>query len=134
MNKSEMARRLGCSWKTIDRRINPDKYNKSKATRAYLSILDPHKSMIATKVDNYACTAKAVYLLLKDKYDYTGSYSLVNKFVSSYKVNQQNKATIRFETIPGFQTQIDWKENLTIKDKNGNEHIINIFLMILRLF
>ena len=28
VNKSEVARRLGCSWKTVDRKINPEKYNK----------------------------------------------------------------------------------------------------------
>ena len=30
VNKSEVARRLGCSWKTVDRKINPEKYNKDE--------------------------------------------------------------------------------------------------------
>ena len=30
VNKSEIARRYGCSWKTVHRKINPSKYEKQK--------------------------------------------------------------------------------------------------------
>ena len=131
MNKSEIARRFGCSWKTVDKKINPSKYSKEKSKRTYISKLDPYKELILTKVDLYCCTAKSIYLLLKDKYGYEGSYSLVNKFVTKHKKEQVKKATIRYETIPGHQAQVDWKEKLKLVDSYGNEYIINIFLMIL---
>lgn len=131
LNKSEIARRLGCSWKTVDRKINPDKYAKEKKQRIYNSKLDPHKELILTKLDTYCCNAKSIYLLLKDKYGYEGSYSLVNKFVSKHKKEQIHKATIRYETIPGHQAQVDWKETFKLTDKYGVEHTINIFLIIL---
>ena len=85
VNKSEMARRYGCSWKTVDRKINPRKYERPKKPRKYTSKLEPYKELIKNKLDNYCCSAKSIYLLLKDKYEYNGSYSLVNKFVASYK-------------------------------------------------
>ena len=30
INKSELARQYGCCWRTIDKRLNPDKYSKEK--------------------------------------------------------------------------------------------------------
>lgn len=131
VNKSEVARRLGCCWKTVDRKVNPDKYKATKTKRVYTSKLNKFKELIIEKVDTYSCSAKSIYLLLTKEYGYTGSYSLVNKFVSSHKKEQTRKATIRFETIPGQQAQVDWKESFKIVDKNGNEYVINIFLIIL---
>ena len=131
LNKSEIAIRFGCSWKTVDRKINPSKYAKDKKKRTYTSKLDPYKELILTKLDTYCCSAKSIYLLIKDKYGYEGSYSLVNKFVSSHKKEQIRKATIRYETIPGHQAQVDWKEKFKLFDKYGTEYTINIFLIIL---
>ena len=131
VNKSEVARRLGCSWKTVDRKINPEKYNKNKKKREYNSKLDPFKQLILTKVDTYCCTAKSVYILLKNNYEYKGSYSLLNKFVSEHKKEQNRKATIRYETVTGYQAQVDWKEKFKMIDRYGTEYTINIFLMVL---
>ena len=39
VNKSELARQYGCCWRTIDKRLNPDKYKKEKKTRIYMFIL-----------------------------------------------------------------------------------------------
>ena len=49
LNKSEVARRFGCSWKTVDRKINPTKYAKEKKKRTYTSKLEPHKELILKK-------------------------------------------------------------------------------------
>ena len=51
MNKSELSRQYGCCWRTIDRRLNPDKYKKEKVIRIYKSKLDPYKNIIDEKVD-----------------------------------------------------------------------------------
>ena len=33
INKSELSRQYNCCWRTIDRRLNPDKYKKEKKIR-----------------------------------------------------------------------------------------------------
>ena len=53
---------------------------------------------------------------IKDK-GFTGSYGTVSKFIKEHKQEEQNKATMRFETTPGFQAQVDWKENFKIINK-----------------
>ena len=131
MNKSALARQYGCCWETIDRRLNPDKYKKEKKVRIYKSILDPYKNIIDEKIENNNIPATGVYFLLKNKYGYNGKYGIVRKYVSNKKKKIVDNLTIRFETIKGYQSQVDWKEKLKLHDINGNEYIVSIFLMVL---
>ncbi|WP_234121782.1 hypothetical protein [Clostridium hydrogenum] len=72
----------------------------------------------------------AVYKFIEKK-GYAGKYSTVAAFVKKHEQVETQKATIRFETTPGLQAQVDWKENLTMINKNGEIFKINIFLMVL---
>ena len=131
LNKSELARRMNCSRQTISSKLNKQKYSRAKEKRIYSSKLDEFKDLIETKVEKYACSAMSIYLLLKDKYGYTGGYSSVARYVASFKQTQKTKVTIRFETIPGYQAQVDWKEKLELVDNSNAPYTINIFLMTL---
>lgn len=131
LNKTALAKQYGCCWRTIDRRLNPDKYQKEKKNRIYKSILDPYKNIIDEKVENNNIPATGIYFLLKNKYGYKGKYGIVNKYVSSKKENIISNLTIRFETIKGYQAQVDWKEKLKLHDSKGNEYVVSIFLTVL---
>lgn len=131
LNKSELARRMNCSRQTINAKLKNISNNTSKSKRVYQSKLDEFKDIIETKVEKYACSAMSIYLLLKKKYGYTGGYSSVARYVSKFKDEQKVKVTIRFETIPGYQAQVDWKEKLQLVDSSNAPYTINIFLMTL---
>ena len=131
LNKSALARQFGCCWRTIDRRLLPNKYKKDKKKRVYTSKLDSFKNIIDQKIEDCNIPSTGIYFLLKNKYGYTGKYGIVNKYVSSKKNNIISNLTIRFETIKGFQSQVDWKEKMKLYDKKGNEYIISIFLIVL---
>lgn len=131
VNKSALARQYGCCWETIDRRLNPDKYQHEKKKRIYTSKLDEYKTIIDEKIENGNIPATGIYFLLKNKYGYTGKYGIVKRYVSSVKKDIISKLTIRFETVKGYQSQVDWKEKLKLHDTKGNEYIISIFLMVL---
>ena len=131
LNKSALARQYGCCWETIDRRLNPDKYKVNKKIRTYTSKLDLYKNIIDEKIENNNIPATGIYFLLKTKYNYTGKYGIVRKYVSSKKESIISNLTIRFETIKGYQSQVDWKEKLKLHDTEGNEYIISIFLIVL---
>ena len=131
VNKSALAKQYGCCWRTIDRRLNPDKYQKEKKIRVYSSKLDPYKNIIDKKIENNNIPATGIYFLLKNKYDYDGKYGIVRKYVSAKKENIISNLTIRFETIKGYQSQVDWKEKLKLHDTSGNEYIVSIFLIVL---
>lgn len=132
LNKSELARRFNCDSRTIDRylKINSGELEPKKSSRVYESFIDDYKSIIIEKVDTYGATAMAVYKFIKKK-GYKGKYSTVAAFVKKHKNVEIQKATVRFETTPGLQAQVDWKENLTMISKHGEIFKVNIFLMVL---
>lgn len=131
INKSQLARQYGCCWRTIDRRLNPDKYKKEKKKRVYTSKLDKFKEIIDCKLEENNIPATGIYYLLKTKYGYDGKYGIVRKYVSNKKENIIKELTIRFETIKGYQSQVDWKEKLKLQDIYGNEYVVSIFLIVL---
>lgn len=131
INKSALARQYGCCWETIDRRLNPDKYKHKRKKRIYISKLDEYKNLIDEKLENENIPATGIYYLLKEKYNFTGKYGIVRKYVSNKKKSIVNDLTIRFETIKGYQAQVDWKERLKLSDIYNNEYVISIFLIVL---
>ena len=52
VNKTALAKQYGCCWRTIDKRLNPNKYYKEKKVRTYTSKLDPYKNIIDEKIEN----------------------------------------------------------------------------------
>lgn len=131
LNKTELAKQYDCCWRTIDRRLNPEKYKSEHKKRIYNSKLDPYKNIIDEKIENNNIPATGIYFLLKNKYGFKGKYGIVRKYVSNKKREIINNLTIRFETIKGYQSQVDWKEKLKLRDKKGNEYVISIFLIVL---
>lgn len=128
LNKSELARRFGCNRRTVDRYLNDCEPKGSN--REYASILDDYKSIIQEKVDTYGASAMAVFKFIQKK-GYTGGYLTVNNFVKKHKNEEVHKATIRFETTPGLQAQVDWKEQVTMINRQGEIFVVNIFLIVL---
>ena len=131
VNKTQLARQFNCCWETIDRRLNPEKYKKDKKERIYTSMLDSFKQLIDKKIEENNIPATGIYYLLKTKYDFKGKYGIVRKYVSTKKENIITNLTIRFETIKGYQSQVDWKEKLKLHDSSGCEYKASIFLMVL---
>ncbi|MCG8342309.1 MAG: IS21 family transposase, partial [Chlorobiales bacterium] len=132
LNKSEIARRFGCDPRTVDRHIKiaDGQIVTKKSKRQYKSKLEGFESTIKEKVDKYGCTAMATYKFIHKK-GFEGKYTIVADFVRRYKKNEIKKATIRFETSPGLQAQVDWKENITMVSRHGEIYKVNIFLMVL---
>jgi transposase len=132
LNKSELARRFNCDARTIDRylKINSGELEPKRSSRVYKSLIDDYKPIIIEKVDTFGATAMAVYKFI-DKKGYKGKYSTVAAFINKHKNVEMKKATVRFETTPGLQAQVDWKENLTMISKHGEIFKVNIFLMVL---
>ncbi len=128
MSKAAMARIMGCDPRTVKRYLNGYK-PKEKKQKAKKSKLDNFKETIISKLE-IGCTSMAIFKFIQ-KEGFTGSYSLVADFVQKHKQEQIKKATIRFETAPGLQAQVDWKENLKMISKNGEIFVVNIFLMVL---
>ena len=128
MSKAAIARIMGCDPRTVKRYLNGyEPTNKTKKQK--LSKLDEFKETVISKLE-IGCTSMSIFKFIQ-KEGYTGSYSLVADFVQKHKKEQLKKATIRYETAPGLQAQVDWKENLKMISRNGELFEVNIFLMVL---
>lgn len=127
-NYAELARRYGCDYRTVKKY-----YNDHSATRlqrkARPAKIDPYKDIINSKLA-LGCKFKAIYCFIKNK-GFDGSYTLVKNYCRKIKKEETRKATIRFETNPGLQSQVDWKESLTMVTRSHKTVEVNIFLMVL---
>lgn len=131
LNKAELGRRFNCDPRTIDRHMKLLSGDiEPGPKRTYSTKLDSYKEIIKSKVDNYGCSAMSVYKFILKK-GYTGKYSILANFVREHKDAETKKATIRFETNPGLQAQVDWKEEMKLTNKSGDTISVNFFIMVL---
>jgi len=129
INYSSLAKQYNCDPRTVKNYVT----GKTKSKREKVdkkSKLDDFKSIIEDKIDNYNTTALSVFHFIQKK-GYTGKYGLVKNYIRNHKKEQMNKATIRFETMPGCQAQVDFKEKKKMINKHGQVFEIYIFLFVL---
>jgi transposase len=76
-------------------------------------------------------SAMRIWEKLKE-HGFEGSYSVVKVYVRGKKEQLNEQATVRYETMPGLQAQVDWAhfEDYRIND-GGEERKLYCFLMIL---
>jgi len=128
VNCAEVGRRFSCDPRTVKRYVDGASLNRTAHKKS--SILDNYKEIVMDKIDNFGATARATYYFIK-KRGYEGGYNTVKRFAKNHKQEQIKKATVRFETFPGLQAQVDWKEKFKLISKNGEIFEVNIFLYVL---
>ena len=127
-NYAELAKRYGCDYRTVKRYYEEDEEAKTER-KPRPSKLDGYRETIEAKAE-IPCTAAAIYHFIR-KQGFTGKYTIVKKYCQTIKQERMKKATIRFETNPGLQGQVDWKESMRLVSRQGEVFEINIFLIIL---
>jgi len=133
VNCAAVARQYNCDYRTVQKYYNERDQQKKKQRlpRRVKKKIDGFESIIEEKFLLNRAPAIAIFNLLKEKYGYTGSYTTIKSYCHNLKIDKQNEVTVHFETEPGKQCQIDWKEELTLVSKYGEVFTINIFLAIL---
>ncbi len=132
----------GLSYTEIARKYHIDprtakKYASSETKPVYqlsspkTSKLDSYKSLIDLWLDEAPYSAVRIHEKLTEQ-GCNCKYTVVREYVSSKKTQLAEKATIRFETMPGLQGQVDWGffENYKVL-QNGEYKKLYCFLMIL---
>lgn len=124
----EVARLTGYSRNTVAKLGEHGPPGPIRRRRA--SQLDPHKEYLRRR---YAeCPLSAVRLLAEiQPMGYRGSLSVLRRFVATLKPARVPAATVRFETPPGHQAQMDWGYCGTFTDPQGQGVRLYLFAMVL---
>ena len=93
--------------------------------------LDEYKQQVDQWLEEAPYSAVRILEKLKEQ-GFEGKYSIVKEYVRSRKMDLDEKATVRFETMPGKQGQTDWGffEDHTVYE-DGKWKKLYCFLLVL---
>lgn len=131
-NYAAIARQYDVDPRTVKAaylRAQSDKTAVVRKRRSRRSKLDGYQDIIE---DKYAAgySARSIYDFIVEK-GFTGKYTIVKDYCRRFRKAQTKKATIRVEHTIGLSAQVDWKEQVTMTDRNGVPHTFSIFLYVL---
>ena len=127
-NFSELARIYDIDRRTVKKYY--DGYNGKPKHHNKPSKLDKHLDVIKQKLALKGANARAVYEYIIDEVDSDiGSYSNFIKYIHSKDIKpaKTEKGHARFETAPGIQAQVDWKEDISIANRYGEIFTFQVF-------
>ncbi len=130
LNYTEIGRKHGIDPRTAKKYSQSEKKPEYKS-RPNKSILDPYKERIDELLHEAPFSAVRIEELISEQ-GYEGKYTIVRQYVSSKKKQLNKQATVRFETMPGLQGQVDWAHFDKFRVfEDGKYKKLYCFLMIL---
>ncbi|PFK27576.1 IS21 family transposase [Bacillus cereus] len=143
VNKSQLARELNVDRRTIDKYMNGF---TPKGTKKKTSKIDVHYEVI---VDLLSDNSKQTFYYMRVLWQYlTDNHGLqcsqsafrayINRKPEFKKYFEEGKRTVsshsgkvRYETSPGEQGQLDWKESIQFETKDGEILYVNVEVLLL---
>lgn len=143
INKSQLARELGADRRTIDKYLNgftPKETRKkeSKIDKYYEDITE----LLSTESKQVFYYKRVLWQYLKDNHNLECSQSAFGAYInrkSEFKAyfddgkrtTSSASSGIRYETKPGEQAQLDWKESIRYETKDGEIIYVNVAVLLL---
>ena len=107
LNYTEIARKYNIDPRTAKKYAHSESKPVYSLTDPKPSKLDPYKPQINIWLEEAPYSAQRIWEKLAEQ-GFTGSYTIVKHYVRGKKEQLDEKATTRFETMPGQQAQVDW--------------------------
>jgi transposase len=123
-----IAKKLGLNRRTVAKYLSLGELPRYK-TVSRRSGLEPYHGMIKDWLsqEDYQATKIHDLLVLQS---YEGSYETVKRFVRKVKGDRDRIAYVRFETVPGYQAQVDFAD-FKIVEPDGSQRTVYGFIMVL---
>lgn len=129
-NYSALQRKYGVDRHTIKKYFDNGGVPLRKEVRR-MSKWDQYYDEIVVLMDKANVTKKAVYQYLVNKYGTSipGTYNGFKSYTLRKGIEKRASTAphVLYEVNPGYQLQFDWKENVRIHLKNGDEITFNVF-------
>ena len=126
---SEIARRTGRDRKTVRGVINGPLIPATNKRLPKTRKIDPFVTYLERRIEHGVLNAEKLYQEIS-RQGYTGTARSVRRFIQPRRTAKQAAATVRFETEPGQQAQVDWGSFGTI-DHFGRQRRLYAFVMTL---
>lgn len=125
-NFSDLARQYGLDRHTVSQYYRDGGKKSIKRRRA--SILDAYAEDIKDLMTRPGSSKKAVYEYLKEIHEEIGTYSNFRSYTNKrgIKIIKNCAVHVRYETKPGAQLQTDWKEDIKMTSRHGEDFRFNI--------
>lgn len=131
MSFAEIARKYHLDPRTAKKYALSETKPVYKLTEPRPSKLDQYKQQINVWLEEAPYSAARILEKLQDQ-GFGGKYSIVKDYVRGQKKDLEEKATVRFETMPGLQGQVDWaffEDHIVLEA--GKPKKLYCFLMVL---
>ena len=130
-NFSELSRQYGLHRHTIKKYWTEG--GKVIKSRNKSSVLDEYKEEIEVILNEAGVNKIGAYEYLIYKYGNICTYSNFKQYTLKHNMKKKKAQTVhvRYETEPGHQIQVDWKESLKIETKTGEIIKFNLFVATL---
>jgi transposase len=109
-SKAEIARQLGLDRKTVRSILRAPAWRPYARPERAATLLAEHTAYLRARAAQVQYSARILFQELRRGRGYGGSYETVKRFVGPLRASERaaEQATVRFETPPGLQSQIDW--------------------------
>ena len=106
---AEIARRLDLDRKTVRRCLRQEAWQPYERPVRTDTLLVEHAEYLRERAPKVGYSAQVLWQELRER-RFAGSYQTVKRFVRPLRTVEAlaERATVRFETAPGHQSQIDW--------------------------
>ena len=104
---AEIARKYHIDPRTAKKYAESDTMPTYRLTGPKPSMLDPYKHQIDLWLEEAPYSAVRIHEKLVEQ-GFPGKYSIVKQYLSGRRMDLEERATVRFETMPGLQGQVDW--------------------------
>lgn len=130
MGKKKIARVLGLDVRTVRRYIEAGGWCPYKRQVQRPGLLERFRDYLVKRMSQVDYCAQVLFQEIRDQ-GYAGGYDRVKLFVRPHRQEQQRlaEATVRFETAPGKQAQVDW--GTTAVELGGRPARVSVFVMVL---
>jgi transposase len=126
-----IARVTGLSRNTI-RRVLRGEHDLKRKSSSRASKLDPYHEYLRKR--RAECPLSAVRLMAEIRpMGYEGSIGTLRRYLATLDddARRERKLTVRFETPPGHQAQVDWGYAGTMLDAHGRSRPVYVFIFVL---
>jgi transposase len=122
----QIARELELSRNTVRQVVRKGESRKYERRAEKGRLIAPYEEWIQERFVEVEYNATLLYQELKAR-GYAGGYTTVREYVKPLREAVKQKATVRFETSPGQQAQLDWGSKTIMIE--GRMQRVHIFVM-----